>query len=415
MNPRGTIHPGLWKWTVCALLLFASAINYLDRQTLSNAAVRITREFRLSQEQYGNLEWIFGWAFAAGSLVFGWLADRVAVRWLYPAVLVLWSATGFVTGWVQTYPQLLGCRLFLGFFEAGHWPCALKTTQRLLAPADRTMGNSVLQSGTSIGAVITPLLMSALMTSEPGAWRWPFKFIGAAGVSWVIFWLLLVRKDDLTRPPETGTGAMAPAGEPDRFQAVLFTRRFAALVLIIILINTSWQILRAWLPKFLQEARGYSEHAALYFNACYYVATDIGCLGAGALSLWLHRRGQSVHRARSTVFLICALGAALTTVVAILPKGNLLLATLLVVGAAALGLFPCYYALSQELTTAHQGKVTGLTGVFAWFFSAPAHKFFGRLIDQSGSYDLGLAVIGWAPLVAWACLFFLWDRPNTIK
>src|SRR5439155_1950464 len=84
-----------WKWQVCGLLLFASMINYMDRQTLANVAVRITDEFHLSQEQYGNLELVFGWAFAVGSLVFGFIADAVSVRWLYPAVLVFWAATGF--------------------------------------------------------------------------------------------------------------------------------------------------------------------------------------------------------------------------------------------------------------------------------------------------------------------------------
>jgi ACS family hexuronate transporter-like MFS transporter len=62
------------------LLLFASAINYIDRQTLANASVRITEEFGMSQEKYGNLEAGFGWAFAAGSLFFGFLADRVSLR-----------------------------------------------------------------------------------------------------------------------------------------------------------------------------------------------------------------------------------------------------------------------------------------------------------------------------------------------
>ena len=76
-----------WKWYVCGLLLLATTINYMDRVTLANASVRVTKEFGLSEEQYGNLELIFGWAFAAGSLVFGLLADRVRVYWLYPVVL----------------------------------------------------------------------------------------------------------------------------------------------------------------------------------------------------------------------------------------------------------------------------------------------------------------------------------------
>jgi ACS family hexuronate transporter-like MFS transporter len=104
-----------WKWYVCGLLLLATTINYMDRVTLANASVRVTKEFGLSEEQYGNLELIFGWAFAAGSLVFGLLADRVRVYWLYPVVLAGWSVMGMGSGWTSSYTELLVCRMLLGF------------------------------------------------------------------------------------------------------------------------------------------------------------------------------------------------------------------------------------------------------------------------------------------------------------
>src|SRR3954462_6937945 len=112
--------PATWKWWICGLLLLASAINYMDRQTLANASHRITEEFGLHQEQYGNLELGFGWAFAVGSIVFGLLADKISVRALYPVVLLLWSGAGFATALTSSYPGLLLCRVLLGFFEAGH-------------------------------------------------------------------------------------------------------------------------------------------------------------------------------------------------------------------------------------------------------------------------------------------------------
>src|SRR5438105_547325 len=229
-----------WKWWVCGLLLFASAINYMDRQTLANAAVRISKEFHLSQEQYGNLELAFGWAFAAGSILFGVIADRISVRWLYPSVLILWSLMGFATGLVQTYTGLLLCRTLLGLFEAGHWPCGLKTTQRLLAPKDRTMGNSVLQSGTSIGAIITPLLMSTMLSSAPGSWRFPFQVIGGVGIAWVVVWLVLLRDTDFAANPSEPARAPIILRSEQSFWQVVFSRRFFVLVIIVILINTCW-------------------------------------------------------------------------------------------------------------------------------------------------------------------------------
>src|SRR2546422_2290088 len=110
MNGTPASKPGSWKWWVCGLLLLATTINYMDRQTLANAAVRIANEFQLSKEQYGDLEVYFGWAFAVGSLLFGFIADRLSVRWLYPVVLFAWSLMGFLSAQTTNFQELLYCR-----------------------------------------------------------------------------------------------------------------------------------------------------------------------------------------------------------------------------------------------------------------------------------------------------------------
>ncbi|HUR44374.1 MAG TPA: MFS transporter, partial [Candidatus Saccharimonadales bacterium] len=179
-------------------------------------------------------------------------------------------------------------------------------------------------------------------------------------------------------------------------------------------INTCWQTLRAWLPKFLQQGRGYAEVDALHFNSLFYVATDVGCVGAGFLTIWLVRRGLSVHSSRNAVFFACAALSALTLLLAFLPKGWPLLAVLLLVGAGALGVFPIYHAFTQEISSEHQGKVTGITGVAAWLLSSPAQKMFGRLIDRTGSFDLGLAIAGCLPLAAFLALWFFWNSRSTL-
>lgn len=108
------------------MLLLASAINYMDRQTLSGLSVRITQEFGMTKTQYGQVEAAFGYAFAAGSVVFGWMADRFAVHRVYAAVLALWSLAGMATGWAQDYTGLLFFRSLLGFLRPviGRVPCA---------------------------------------------------------------------------------------------------------------------------------------------------------------------------------------------------------------------------------------------------------------------------------------------------
>ena len=376
-------------------------INYMDRQTLANAAVRITKQFGLDQEHYGNLEFGFGWGFAAGSVVFGVMADRISVRWLYPAVLLLWSITGFATGLVKDYPQLLVCRIALGLFEAGHWPCAIKTTQRVLDAKDRSMGNGLLQSGASVGAIVTPLIMRVLLTQELESWRIAFQIVGAVGLTWVPLWLWLVRSSDLR--PDAAEHVNAPWAE-------LVTRRMAVVLVVVALINTTWQTFRPWLTKFLIEGRGYAEGAALNFNSLFFIGSDVGCVGAGALALWLARKGLTVHRSRMMVFLMFSLLSATSLLIPMLPKGWPLLCVLLLVAAGSLGVFPVYHALTQDISAHHQGKVTGIAGIAAWGFSPPAQKFFGRIVDRTGSFDAGLAIAGCLPLLAFMVLLLFWNR-----
>ncbi len=409
-EPHPLHRPATWKWTICGLLLLASAINYMDRQTLANAAVRITKEFHLTQAQYGNIEAVFAYAFAAGSVVFGWLADRFSVRWLYAVVLTMWSLAGLATGLVHDEQELLWCRMLLGFFEAGHWPCAVRTTRTLLDARERSLGNSVLQSGTSIGAIITPLIMSGLMTAELGSWRAAFQVVGVTGFLWLVLWFTLVRKTDLPTPSRARENT-ADGSEISLWRLIV-SRRMLIIFFVIASINTTWQILRAWLPKILQEGRGYSEATTLYFTSAWYLATDVGCLGAGALAVWLGRRRLSVHGARLVVFAGCGAMCASVALTPLLDQGWILLAVLLLAGAGALGVFPLYHAFTQDVSARHQGKVTGIAGVVAWVLPAQAQKFFGALADRTHSFDQGLVLAAFLPLIAVLPLWWFWENKS---
>jgi ACS family hexuronate transporter-like MFS transporter len=404
-----------WRWWVAIMLLMATMINYMDRQTLATLSVRITNQFELSEEQYGELEFVFGVAFALGSIVFGAAADKISVRLLYPSVLFAWSVMGFLTGFTTGFDNLWYCRGLLGFFEAGHWPCALVVTHKVLSRGDRVFGNSILQSGASIGAILTPIIVLALAGDPKIAdtWRPPFLVVGAVGILWVFLWLATIPRDslnaDTANTPTLTTDELSFQWLIDFFK----DPKFWALAFVVLSINTSWQLIRAWLPKFLQQGRGYSEAEALGFTSLYYIFTDVGCLLAGAAVLGLSRNGLNVHRSRLIVFTICAVLCTLTIGASLLPKGFLLLATLLIIGAATLGLFPCYYSFSQELNSKHIGKASGVLSAIGWLVSAPTHKWFGRLADQSKSYDLGIMLVGLAPLIGVLAMWLLWSKDKS--
>ena len=398
-----------WRWWITVLLLLATMLNYMDRQTLASVAQRISDEFHLSQEQYGNIEFAFGWGFAGGSLLFGMLADRVPVRWLYPAVLLGWSVMGLLSGLTRGYEAMLVCRGLLGVFEAGQWPCALRTTQSIHSGGQLSLGNSILQSGASLGAIFTPLLLRFMVagSSEPGAWRPAFVLVGAIGSLWIIAWFLAVGPNDLQ--PAQGRDRV-PASNSAWWRGIIRDRRFWALAVMVIALNIVWHIIRAWLTKFLQQGRDYSEADALLVSSGFYIVADIGCLLSGAAALWLSRRCVTPHGARLRVFAACSAITALTMLIALLPKGWSLLALLFVVGGAALGLFPCYYSFTQELGARHVGKATGLLSAIGWLVSAPMQKYFGRLVDRTQSFDLGISLIGWAPGLALVAMLLWWPR-----
>ncbi len=400
-GPTESCGPGTVRVAViCGLLLLASAINYLDRQTLASASARVKSEFGLLNEQYGDVEAAFGYGFVMGSIVFGILADVVSIRWLYPLVLILWSAVTAATALATGYEELLWLRLLLGAFEAGHWPCGVRVVRALTKARGRTMGNGLLQSGTSIGAVLAPLIMLSLLTDQAGSWRPAFAIVGGIGAIWVVAWFAAVRASDLAGPPSKRADVSS--------WKLLLQRKMIIVLAVVCLINTAWQLFRAWLHLFLEEGRGYTEQQTLLFNSAWFVATDVGCLGVGVAVFWLCSKGVTVTRARQIMFSVCA-GMCLTLItLPLLPQGWLLLIVLLISGAGALGVFPLYHAFTQDISGKHQGKITGVAGVTAWFLVPPTQKLFGRLVDVTGSYDAGLAAAACLPAVAVLILWAFW-------
>ena len=396
-----------WKWLVCGFLLLATTVNYMDRQTLAQLAPQVMQELHFNEEGYGNIEAAFALAFAFGSLLMGWLADRVDVRHLYAGAVLVWSGAGFLTGFSQGFLGLLLCRFLLGLAESANWPCALNTTQRILPPSERAMGNGLLQSGASVGAVLTPLVVITI-TRTTGSWRYPFLAVGGIGIFWEIGWLLFVRPGDLS--------ASSPPPEPGerRVWGPTVARRYAALVLLVVMINATWHVLRAWLVLFL-NSRGYDKSEQALFPPIYFVATDVGALSAGYGALFLARRGVGVHRSRLFVSFGCAALASLSVVAAQLPKGRLLEVVLLLVGFGALGLFPAYYSFTQELSERHQGKITGSLGFACWIALAGVQALVGRHVGQTGSYKMVVSLAGLLPLVGLAGVVLLWGKDDSTR
>lgn len=430
-------------WVVCGLLLLATMINYMDRLTLNQCSDDIMRDFVFEKDFYGKVEGIFGLAFAVGAITTGLIVDRVSVRFLYPLMVFFWSLSGFLTGLARDKEELLWCRAALGFFEAANWPCALVTTQRILESSKRTMGNSILQSGAALGAVITPIIIEICMKihlpegwTHLEGWRSSFLIIGLTGGAWIVFWFVYTRGINLNADESHGTSNGSAWAD---MLEIVKGRNFWVLVLFVLAINLTWHFFRAWLPLYLKEAHGYTKTQVNYFSSGYYLASDAGALFAGFLTLRLASKGFGVHESKKIVFGCFSVLALLSLLVAFMPAGPVFLALLMVLGFSTLAMFPCYYSFSQQLTRRHQGKVTGLlgsinwigmfvmqVGVGAWIQGTENHylqefmdqgmlKEAARELARARSYTVGIAIAGVPPLIAFLALHFFWDRQATME
>lgn len=402
-------------YVVCGVLLFASLINYACRMPFTQNSVEIKAAF--GAEGYGSVEGLFGLGFACGGLLFGFLADFISVRWLYPVVMLSWALAGASSAWVETVAGLGVSRFALGLFEAGHWPCALRTTQRVFKPALRTWGNSLLQSGTAVGSVLTPLLIVAVHRYDPEQWRLSFVLTGILSLPWVICWLLTIRSSDLQRPviatdeSSAGAGADQPISEQVSWWDIMASRRWWVLVMTTISINTTWQFIRVWQSDTLREEKGYEKEFVQYFTLTYNAATLIGSIGAGWLVTRFAAAGWNVHRARIAVFTGCSLLVALLIPTAFLPAGWLYLGSWLVIGIGALGVFPVYYSLNQDLSAKYQGRVSGVLSFSSWLIQFFVHPAVGSAFKTHPSARPYLfAVIGVLPLLSLLTILAFWGQ-----
>ncbi len=212
------------------------------------------------------------------------------------------------------------------------------------------------------------------------------------GIGGVFLWLWLMTRDDR---------------EMNRAD---FFRRFWVLALVVVVINGTWHYFRVWLPLVLQRVHHYSLEETQWFSVAYYVATFLGSIAAGFVTLLLAKGGLPVHRSRMLVFSSCALICMLSVVAANLPAGPLLLGLFLIIGFAALGMFPNYYSFTQELTVRHQGKLTGALGCVCWLAMSLLHEVVGDSIERTHSYTTSVAVAGLVPLLAVAALVLFWGK-----
>src|SRR5690349_24700438 len=147
------------KWRLCALLFLATTLNYLDRQTVSILAPVLKTELHLDNAALGWLFAVFYYSYTFAQLAVGPLMDRFHLRWTFGMAVLLWSAVSAATGLATGFVSLIAFRLLLGIAEAANWPAAIRIVARAMEPRERSLANGIFTSGTSIGALVAPVLI----------------------------------------------------------------------------------------------------------------------------------------------------------------------------------------------------------------------------------------------------------------
>ncbi len=312
---------GKYRWVVCALLFFATSINYVDRQILSLLKEILDREIGWTNEQFGWANSAFQLAYGAGLLGFGWFVDRFGTKIGYAVSITAWSFAAAGHALVGSFAGFVTARAALGLGEGGNFPSAIKAVALWFPKRERAFATSIFNAGTNAGALIAPAIIPWLAYTY--SWQSTFLAAAAAGLLFLFLWLPFYEAPDRSR--HVGARELelihSDADEKEPSEAVswlslLGYRQTWSFFIAKFLTDPVWWFFLIWLPDFFKKTRGLEiKKSWLHIVIIYGIVTVLSIFG-GWVTGYLARRGWSVTRARKTgmfFFALCVLPILVVT------------------------------------------------------------------------------------------------------
>jgi len=310
--------PGL-RWWMISLIMLGSILNYLTRNTLSVAQVRLQDTLHITERQYS---WITG-AFQGAIMlqpICGYVLDVIGLRIGVAIFVVAWSVINMLHGLAGSWRGIAFLRGLMGFAEGSANPSGVKATAEWFPARERGLAGGIYNIGASFGSMLAPPLVAAAIFYFN--WQTAFVVTGAMGLVWVILWLVLYQspsKHPWLSEKEgqyiaTGQEAALRAGAKPSVLEIVKQRNFWGIAIPRFLADPMWGTLSFWLPLYLKNVRGFDlKHIAL-FAWLPFLAADLGCIFGGLLGAWLVKHTSlSVVNARRCAFTV---GACMMTAVA---------------------------------------------------------------------------------------------------
>ena len=404
MSDTSKLH-GNYRWTICALLFFATTINYIDRQVLGILAPLLQGEIGWSEVEYGYIVTAFQGAYALGLLVVGRLIDRFGTKSGFSFSIVVWSIAAMAHAAVKSAFGFGAARFALGLGESANFPAAIKAVAEWFPKKERAFATGLFNSGANIGAVVAPAVVPWL-TIEYG-WQASFIATGAIGFIWLVFWVLMYERPEVHKRVTSAELAHIQSDPPDPpsvkipWGRLLMYRQTWAFVLGKFLTDPIWWFYLYWLPKFLNKNYGLTLTDLGLPLIVIYTMTSVGSIGGGWLSGAFIKRGWAVNKGRKVVMLICAL--CIVPIVFAASVTDLWVAVSLIGLAAA-----AHQGWSANLFTTVSdmfprkavGSVVGLGGMAGAIGGMVLSTFAGFLLEWTGSYIVLFIIAGSVYLIA---------------
>jgi ACS family hexuronate transporter-like MFS transporter len=405
-EPRhsATLHVGKVRWSICALLFAATAINYIDRQMIGVLKPVLEGEFGWTEGQYANIVFWFQAAYAIGFLATGRFVDAVGARVGYAVSFSLWTLAHIAHGAVNSVTQFGIVRFALGLGEAGNFPSGLKAVAEWFPQRERAFATGLFNAGANVGAVATPLIVPAITIAY--GWRMAFVATGLISLIWLAAWLILYRRPERHGRLSPAELALIRSDPITSTQKMPWIRLFAvretwAYVIPKFLTDPIWWMFLFWLPDFLGKRYGLDLKTFGIPLVIIYLMSDGGSVLGGWVSSRLMRKGWSANAARKATMLGCALAAV--PIVTLQNVDDLWLAVLLlgIATAAHQGFSANLLTLPSDLFPSRAiGSVVGIGGTAGAIGGMLIAKFVGYVLDVSDSYAPIFALAGSAYLLA---------------
>ncbi len=390
------------RWWVVGLLLLATILNYLDRQSLSILATTIQRAFGMSDYAYGHVVFAFLLSYTVAYALSGPFCDRFGVRVSMAVLMTWWSMAELLPAFVHSTFTLGASRLLLGLGEAGVWIVAPKAVGQYFPVEQRGTAIGIYTSGATLGAAIAPPLI-ALLAIRYG-WQSVFIVTGLAGLIWVGPWILIVRSTPAL--PDSEKATKTTHSSIGSSLSLLKLPNLWLLLIARLVTDPVWYFYLFWYPKFLTEARHLTLARIGRTAWVVYLAADVGAIAGGWASGWLMRRGLGTLTARRAVMTAAACLLPLSPLVALVSSASLssaLAATIafahlswmITLTAIAVDLFP-----KQKLGTAF-GFISAGSGI-GGLISA---EVIPHILHASGYLPLFIVMGFLHPLA----LFLIWN------